>query len=223
MNFLDDLNALVEQAVASTFGSDERLRQQGQAKKVDKDHLRVTGTKEKDVEESEDDEEDEDTKSKSKKKPGKVGGDETPKLTGDPEKVAKAAEKREKASMIPGTSTSKNLHDLTGEELKQPDFRTIAKNINLLRGGKSIKDDEVKRNLKDYVEKLSPLERREVLIYLNSLAQVMAGVKHGADAAEPDHSTAASSTETPKKSKTAKVPPPKPASKQDGVIVVGAS
>jgi len=221
MNLLDDLNALVEQAVANTFGSDERLRQQGQTKKIDKDNLRVTGTKEKDVEESEEDEEDEETK--SKKKPTKVGGDEMPKLTGDPEKVAKAAEKREKASMVPGTSTSKNLHDPTGKELKQPDFRTIAKNINLLRGGKSIKDDEVKRNLKDYVAKLSPLERREVLIYLNSLAQVMAGVKSGSDAAEPDHTALASGAETPKKSKTAKVPPPKPASKQDGVIVVGAS
>ena len=64
----------------------------------------------------------------------------------------------------------------------------IANNINLLRGGKSIKDPEVRKSLKDYLEKLSVDEKRQVLVYLNSLAQVLAGVKAGSDAAvDADH------------------------------------
>lgn len=216
MNFLDDLDAIMEQAVGDTFGRQERLRQKHQMKKVARYGLHASNEKEKDVEEAEDDEDDEGKKS------SKDTGEEATQLTGDPEKVAKAAEEREKAEAPPGTATSKSLRDLTGKELKKPDFRIIAKNINLLRGGKSLKDDDVKRNLKDYVDKLSPLERREVLIYLNSLAQVMAGVKHGDEAAEPDHSSTTTAT-APKKSKTAKTPASKPAGKQDGVIVVGAS
>jgi hypothetical protein len=221
MSFLKELDALVEQAVANTFDSDERLRQKGQTKKIDKAHLRASGIEKKnakDVEESEDD----DDEASDKKKAVATGNEKESKLTGDPETVVKKAEEREKANTVPGTPTSKNLHDLTGKELEQPDFRTIAKNINLLRGGKSIKDDEVKRNLKDYIEKLSPVERREVLIYLNSLAQVMSGVKDGFEAHQPNHS-APSTSVAPKKPKTDKVAPPKPANKKGGVIVVGAS
>jgi hypothetical protein len=47
----------------------------------------------------------------------------------------------------------------------------------------SIKDPEVKQNLKDYLSRLDVQEKRQVLIYLNSLAQVMSGVKLGSEVA----------------------------------------
>ena len=116
----------------------------------------------------------------------------------DPEKLKGASkkstntaeEKVTKEEEVPGTATSKSLKDPTAEEIENPGFKTIAKNINLLRGGKSIKDPEVRDNLKDYVEKLTAEERRDVLVYLNSLAQVMAGVKTGAAAEDPESAEA---------------------------------
>jgi hypothetical protein len=222
MNFLDDLDALLEQAVNDTFGRQEKIRQVHQSRKIDKDHLRATsGKKDEDVDEAEDEEGSEDEDKKDKKSRSEKQG----KLTGDPDKVQKqlsqrAAEK-EREDSVPGTSTSKKLRDLTPEELKKPDFQTIAKNINLLRGGKSIKDKSVRKNLKAYIDKLSSVEKKEVLIYLNSLAQVMSGVKPGGEAKEPDHGSMID-TEKVKKQKL-KTPKQPTSPSQPGVIVVGAS
>jgi len=112
MNFLDDLDTLLEQAVNDTFGRQERLRQAVQSKKIDKDSLRVTTDKQKDsedVDEAEDDVEDD-------KKPASKQS----KLTGDPEKVTKQLAQRaadkEREDSVPGTPTSKNLRDLSSDE-----------------------------------------------------------------------------------------------------------
>ena len=91
--------------------------------------------------------------------------------------------KDDSSSEETGTASSKKLKDPSKKQLSKPTFTSIANNINLLRGGKSIKDPEVRKNLKDYLEKLSVDEKRQVLVYLNSLAQVLAGVKAGSDAA----------------------------------------
>lgn len=221
MNFLDDLDALLEQAVNDTFGRQEKIRQVYQSKKIDKDHLRApTGKKDEDVDEAED-EEGEDKKDK------KSRSEKQEKLTGDPEKVSKqqsqrAAEK-EREESVPGTSTSKHLRDPSAEELKKPDFQSIAKNINLLRGGKSIKDKSVRKNLKAYIDKLSSIEKKEVLIYLNSLAQVMAGVKPGAEAKDPGHGETTQASEKPQKKDKLKTPKQPTEPDAPGVIVVGAS
>ena len=88
------------------------------------------------------------------------------------------------------------MHDPDAEQLKSPDFKSIAQNINLLRGGKSLKDPDVKQNLKAYIDKLGNDEKRDVLVYLNSLAQVMAGVKQGANAAAPSSVSAPKQTDS---------------------------
>jgi len=223
MNFLDDLDTLLEQAVNDTFGRQERLRQAHQSKRVDKDHLRVTtNTKDKEVDEAEDDE----TSAEDKKNREK-GIKSKPKLSGDPDKVSKqianrAAEK-EREESVPGTSTSKHLRDPSAEELKKPDFQSIAKNINLLRGGKSIKNKSVRKNLKAYIDKLSSIEKKEVLIYLNSLAQVMAGVKPGAEAKDPGHGETTQASEKPQKKDKLQTPKQPTEPDAPGVIVVGAS
>tara|TARA_R110000803_G_scaffold133003_1_gene200195 strand:+ start:253 stop:927 length:675 start_codon:yes stop_codon:yes gene_type:complete len=224
MSFLDELDDLVVKAVNETFGSRERLRQKVQSKKIDKHNFRAPEkNKDEEVVEAEDDIEDDEKEEKPK----------DIKLTGDPDVAAAKIEKQKAdiAKKTPGTPTSKNMHDPTEQELQAPDFQMIAKNINLLRGGKSIKDKVVRRNLKAYIDKLDQVERREVLIYLNSLAQVMSGVSSGAAAPEPDHSSPVTSAEQPKQAQPQKKQEPKknlnkgstlPKKRQD-VIVVGAS
>jgi hypothetical protein len=225
MKFLDELDDLVVKAVNETFGSRERVRQKVQSKKIDKHNFRApVKNEDEEVVEVEDDIEDDEKEEKPK----------GIKLTGDPDVAAAKVEKQKTdiAKQTPGTPTSKNMHDPTEQELQAPDFQTIAKNINLLRGGKSIKDKVVRRNLKAYIDKLDQVERREVLIYLNSLAQVMSGVSSGTTAAEPDHSAPVTTpTEQQKQAQPQKKQEPKknlnkgstlPKKRQD-VIVVGAS
>lgn len=215
MNFLDNLNLIVEQAVGETFADQERDRQKAQDSTISKQKLRAKNDD--DEEEVDEDDEAEDEK---KEKEGPRA-----KLTGDPHKVAKKIAKRKKEMQPPGTQSSKAMRSPTSDELKKPDFQLIAKNINLLRGGKSIKDQEVRRNLKAYVDKLSPVERREVLVYLNSLAQVLSGVQTGDSAAQPDHSPLPSTTS--RKVAPTKTPATPAAKKQktdqSGAIIVGAS
>lgn len=203
MNLFDQLDSIIEAAINETMG-DERARQKKQAAVVDKLDLRAGDNKSTDeVEEA--DEEDQEEKAK---------------LKGDAPKPKKAATEEageEESEETPGTPTSKKMKDPTAKQLKNPDFKAIANNINLLRGGKSVKDPEVRKNLKDYLDKLGREERQQVLVYLNSLAQVMAGVKSGSAALDP--------TQAEKEAKPAakkKKEPKTNSSKPPGVIVVGA-
>ena len=167
MNFFKDLEKIIESAVNEVMTEDERALQTKQSKQVDKLNLRAENEQTAEVDEAEEDETEEEAK-----------------LTGDAETVDDEGEVTNDEEK--GTASSKKLRDPSKKELKSPSFKSIAQNINLLRGGKSIKDPEVKKNLKAYIEKLEPAERRQVLVYLNSLAQVMAGVTTGSEAAGPE-------------------------------------
>ena len=203
MNYLKDLDTIIEQAVSDTFAKDEKERQVIQSKKIDKANLRASDGKKNEVEEAEDEEGEDPPEEEVAPE-----GEEAEKLTGDPEK-----EPQKKDEETPGTQTSKKLRDPSKRTLKQAKFKDIANNINLMRGGKSIKDPGVRKNLKSYIDKLNDDERQDVLVYLNSLAQVLAGVKTGAEAEEP------SDVEKAPKEPPKKAPTP---AKSD-VIVVGAS
>ena len=206
MNYLKDLDAIIELAISDTFAQDEKARQEIQSKKIDKANLRAPVGKKNEVEEAEDeDEKKEDPPEEAEDAPEE---EEAEKLTGDPE-----GEPQKKDEETPGTQTSKKLRDPSRRTLKQAKFKDIANNINLMRGGKSIKDSEVRKNLKSNIDKLAVAERQDVLIYLNSLAQVLAGVKTGAESEEPADVE-----------KAPKAPPKKAAAPaKPGVIVVGAS
>ena len=203
MNYLKDLDTIIEQAVSDTFTKDEKERQVIQSKKIDKARLRASDGKKNEVEEAEDEEGEDPPEEETTPE-----DEEAEKLTGDPEK-----EPQKKDEETPGTQTSKKLRDPSKRTLKQAKFKDIANNINLMRGGKSIKDPGVRKNLKAYIDKLNDNERQDVLVYLNSLAQVLAGVKTGAEAEEPTNVK-----------KAPKAPPKKaPTPAKSDVIVVGAS
>ena len=204
MKFFDELDNIITIAINEVM-DDERQRQQLQSKAVDKLGLRAGDGNIEEVEEAEEEKDEEEPK-KLKGKPSKE----------KPEDQPEEADQDEDAE-TPGTATSKKLKDVSKKQIKAPSFKSIANNINLLRGGKSIKDPEVRKNLQDYVDKLSVDERRQVLVYLNSLAQVMAGVKSGEAAPDPDQAEKEVKVKPqvePKKAKT------RPATKSR-VIVVG--
>jgi hypothetical protein len=216
MNFLADLDKIVRRAVSEALEG-ERALQQKTSNAIDKRGLRAEQNEEDEVEEADD----------SGDEPEKDGQKEK-KLRGEPK--VKPEEKggtsdTKTSDETPGTATSKKLKDPSPEELRSPDFKSIAQNINLLRGGKSIKDPEVKSNLKAYIQKLGEEERKEVLVYLNSLAQVMAGTKSGAAAPDPEEAKSIAKTQKSTPAKAADQKPaddaPKKASRS-GVIVVGA-
>ena len=206
MKLFDELDSIVAKAIREVM-EDERMLQQRQSKAVDKLGLRASDNNVEEVEEAEgDDEPKEDEESK------KLKGATKP-------KAAKAAtSKGEKPDdEVAGTATSKKMKDPSKGQIKKPSFKSIANNINLLRGGKSLKDPGVKKNLQDYVDKLEVDERRQVLVYLNSLAQIMSGIKSGAAAADPEQAE----RQVDKKEKPVKKETPAPKKKDSGVIVVG--
>ena len=168
MKLFEELDSIIENAVNETM-KDERTRQQSQSKKIEKLGLRAADVKKDGVDEADDDEADDEAQDK---------------LKGEPEDSTDPGESVS-SDDAPGTATSKKLKDPSKKQIERPTFKAIANNINLLRGGKSIKDPEVRKNLQDYIDKLTNDERRQVLVYLNSLAQVMSGVKSGAAAAGP--------------------------------------
>jgi hypothetical protein len=204
MKFFDELDNIITIAINEVM-DDERQRQQRQSKAVDKLGLRAGDVNIEEVEEAEEEKDDEEPK-KLKGKPSKE----------KPEDQPEEADQDEDAE-TPGTATSKKLKDVSKKQIKAPSFKSIANNINLLRGGKSIKDPEVRKNLQDYVDKLSVEERRQVLVYLNSLAQVMAGVKSVEAASDPEQAereVKAKPQAEPKKAKAKSAP-------KSRVIVVG--
>jgi hypothetical protein len=204
MNLFEELDSIITRAVNETMQKDERERQEKQSSSVDKLNLRAGDAKTDEVDEAEDEE-------------GEEAEEGEEKLTGagDTDKAKeKENSKDPESDTVAGTASSKKLKDPTRKQLSKPTFKTIASNINLLRGGKSIKDPEVRKNLKDYLSKLSADEKRQVLVYLNSLAQVMSGVKTGAEAAaDPKHAEKKADIQTDKKTQRV--------SQKSDIIIVG--
>ena len=194
MKLFEDLDKIISQAVLESM-QDEKMIQKKQSSAIDKLDLRASDNKSSnsDVKEAEEEEEEEESKIS---------------ITGDAEKKDADVDKKKKEK---GTASSKKMRDLSDKQISKPSFRSIADNINLLRGGKSLKDPDVKKNLKDYLSRLSVEEKRQVLVFLNSLAQVMSGVKLGSEVAID--SKQAETKADKKKSKSPKA--------SSNVIVVG--
>lgn len=138
---------------------DERSRQDRLSKEIDARKLRSEKDDEK-VEEAES-EELEDSGDEEAKKPreDRTGG----KSTADSSKIA--------------TPSS--------EKFKDPSPKTFIDKLNILRGGKSLKDPEVRKSLEHYLDSLSVKEKQTMLVFVTAVAQILAGVKTGAEALDP--------------------------------------
>lgn len=114
-------------------------------------------------------------------------GDENVKDQDEAEKEdsSEEEEKRKDRTGGKGTPDSKKVKVPKDEVLKTPTLGSIIDKLNALRGGKSLKDKEVKESFEQYFEGLSKSERQSLLAFLTGIAQILTGVETGADALEP--------------------------------------
>jgi len=64
-------------------------------------------------------------------------------------------------------------------------FDSVVKAVNNLRAGKSLRDSSIKQQAQNYYDKLSDPERTTLLVYLQALADIIAGQVDGKDAQDP--------------------------------------
>ena len=222
-SIFDDLDQLIEQAVAKATETEKSL-QRKQEKAVEKKGLRAEDTQETDeVDEAEDDEPKEKDSSKDDEDTeGKTPDDESvDKITGDKEKEGgKPASKRKTGDDAPGTKTSKKLADPSEKTISNPKFDDIGNKVNALRGSGSLRDEKVSSAVKAYLGTLKPAEKSALLTYLTNLSQIMAMVKSPKDVKDP--SEIGIKTTYKKKSKgLEKEKQPKSDEKSQDIVVVG--
>ena len=215
INF-DNLNNLVfketmqaiRESIESQMNGDsdeERRRQERQAKSINDRGL--TKGKQTEVDEAEDDE------------------------TGVPEDVdAEDSDtpSREDRTGGRGTKDSPKLATPNQEKLKKATIGSVVDKLNALRGGRSLKDEEVRKSFKQYFDTLTGRERQALLVFLTGIAQILAGTESGSKALDPGDVGLSVSGEVPDKSKKKSVKSQKKpdAAKPQGEatpIVVGES
>ena len=74
---------------------------------------------------------------------------------------------------------------LSVEELEEIDIDAVIDQLNSMRSGKSLKDEEVRMQLSDYYEGLSGGEKKSLFAFLQGLSDIMSGGIQGADAPKP--------------------------------------
>lgn len=155
--------------------SDERRRQQRQAKIVKKQNLRASDNQDETNEAEE--EVEVDTEEEAEETTTGVPG------TIDKDKEEKKS--REDRTGGKGTEDSPKLDTPTLQQLKKPTVGAVIDKLNALRGGRSLKDPEVKKSFSQYFDALSQNERETMLIFLTGLSQILAGVASGTEALDP--------------------------------------
>lgn len=157
--------------------------------------------------------------SKSVKKRGIVSdSDKSTKAQDESEKDQEAPEKREDRTGGKGTPDSKKLKVPKDSVLKSPTLGSVIDKLNALRGGRSLRDKDVKESFEQYFEGLSRSERQSLLAFLTGIAQILTGVEKGADALEPKD--VGVSSKSPKE-KVEKDPGSSEKGTPDSPIVVG--
>lgn len=64
-------------------------------------------------------------------------------------------------------------------------FDSVIAAINALRSGRSLRDSSVKQQALDYYDRLDDSERKVLLLFLNSFADILTGEVQGSSAADP--------------------------------------
>jgi hypothetical protein len=102
---------------------------------------------------------------------------------GEEEEVVKVVTKKQGAEDTPEVPTEKQ--DVEAKLEKEITLIDLTDSLNLLRSGKSLKDEEVKTNIKAFFDQLSTAERQSMYVYINALAGIMTGTETGKEAADP--------------------------------------
>ena len=122
------------------------------------------------------------------------------KLSADDKKAYDLKEEEEESSITvsassdePSAASTQVDDDLDVDfevEESEPDIEdvsldSVSKEINVLRGGRSLKDQSVQKALRLYFDQLDQAERKALLAFLTAVSSVMTGRSTGADAADP--------------------------------------
>jgi len=162
---LDDLQALIEEATRQAFeeklgplveNEEERARQ----KKAAEDTKALGSNKKaKDLDEAEDEEEKEEAPSNK----AALGKEDAPSGDGDAP-----------SAVMP-----------TSDDMAEANVDQIINMLNMLRSGKSTKDEEVKKQLGDYFDSLPAGDRQALFVLLSGLTQILTSGIGGANAPAP--------------------------------------
>lgn len=93
--------------------------------------------------------------------------------------------KREDRTGGKGTPDSKKAKTPDQKKFANPTIVDIVDKINVIRGGGSLKDSNVRKSFDTYFNSLNLEEKQALLIYLTGVAQVLVGSKEGAEAIDP--------------------------------------
>ena len=107
--------------------------------------------------------------------------DESDKKKSDDDKK----DKREDRSKGKGTADSPKLKTPKKSQLQNPKVSITIDKLNALRGGRSLKDPEVKKSFSQYYESLTVEEKQSLTVFLTAIAGILAGTADGADAIDP--------------------------------------
>ena len=157
--------------------NEERRRQERMSKAVQKRNLHASDENTDEKNEAEEEEEVEAEEEEVEAQP-----------TGVPDTIDKDAKEtapREDRSKGKGTKDSPKLDTPTEKQLAKPTVGAVIDKLNALRGGRSLKDPEVKKSFSQYFESLTGNERESMLVFLTGLSQILAGVATGAEALDP--------------------------------------
>jgi hypothetical protein len=168
---LDNLHALIaketrrvisESTDLELVADEEKKRQKQLAKSVDDLDLKAEeGVDE--IKEQEDDEEE----------------------TGVPETIDDTEGSQKDRTGGKGTKDSPKLDTPGQKQLQSPSVGAVIDKLNALRGGRSLKDAEVKKSFSQYFKNLTSSERTSLLAFLTGMSQILAGVSSGTQALDP--------------------------------------
>lgn len=88
-------------------------------------------------------------------------------------------EKDSEKAAHPGTKESPKLKTPDTKTISNPTFEEIVNKLNILRGGKSLKNKEVQDSLRKYYSGLNGTEKSTLLVLLTAISQILAGVETG--------------------------------------------
>lgn len=84
-----------------------------------------------------------------------------------------------------GDTTAPEVPVPTDEELMSPSFETIRDQLNLLRSGSSLKNPDIDKQFRSYIESLSEESSRQLLVFITGLAQLIAGNMPASEVMKP--------------------------------------
>tara|TARA_A100001015_G_C14909421_1_gene679797 strand:+ start:590 stop:1261 length:672 start_codon:yes stop_codon:yes gene_type:complete len=84
-----------------------------------------------------------------------------------------------------GTADSPKAKIPKRKELENPSLEDFVDKLNVIRGGGSLSDQDIRKAFKIYLGTLTTGEKQTMLIFLTAISQILVGKKKGADAIEP--------------------------------------